>query len=294
MNNETRRRDFLFGSAAAVAVPLLPRTGVAPFAKVTTPGPHLGCVTHDVLEDYSLESIIGVLEAAQFEGVELRTDGKHGVEPGMNQAGRERVRKRFDASKIQLVSFGTITEFHSPDAEERKWNIAIAKKFIDLAKDTGAIGVKVRPNGWGEGVSHEVTIKNIGSSLNELGDYGAQRNVEIWMEVHGSGTAAPDPTAAIMNAAAHKNVGLTWNCNPTDIKDGSVKYAWDTLRPWVRAIHLKDIGAVWNYPWHEFFGLLRASGFNRWEYCEAPAVAESDTERYLKWYKTLWTEWNRA
>lgn len=290
MNDETRRRDFLFSSAAAVAAPSLPGTGGAPFAKVTTPGPHLGCVTYRILHNYDLESIIAFLEAAQFEGVELRTDGEHFVEPSMNQAGREEVRKRFEASKVQLVSFGTLAGFHSPDAEERKWNVAIAKRFIDLAKDTGAIGVKVRPNAWGEGVSHEVTIKNIGSSLRELGDYGAQRNVEIWMQVHGAGISAPEPTAAIMNAANHKNVGLCWNCNQSDIKNGSVKDAWNILRPWVRSMHLKDL-VLWNYPWREFFGLLRTSRYDRWEFLEAIPFAEP--VRYMKWYKALWTELNR-
>lgn len=289
MSDNASRREFLSGAASAMAAPLL---AAAPLGKATAPGPHLGCVTYRLLETYDLETIITLLEKTGFEGVELRTEGKHGVEPSISQAERARVRKRFEASKIKLLSFGTTTEFHSPDAAERRRNVEIAKTFVDLARDTGAIGVKVRPNGWGEGVSHDVTIQNIGAALHELGDYGAERGIQIWLEVHGAGTALAVSTAAIMRAAAHKNVGLTNNCAETDIVNGSVKEHITTLMPWMRTIHLKDIGATaYPYPWRELFNLLRAAGFTGWELCESPPSCE--TERYLRWYKTLWTEFNR-
>ena len=65
---------------------------------------HLGSVTYNVLKDMDLETIIKTLEAAGFEAVELRTEHKHGVEPSISPAERERVRKRFAASKIRLLS----------------------------------------------------------------------------------------------------------------------------------------------------------------------------------------------
>ena len=49
-------------------------------------------------------------------------------------------------------------------------NIEEGKKWIDLAHDTGALGVKVRPNGLPDGVPPETTIRQIGESLRELGD----------------------------------------------------------------------------------------------------------------------------
>ena len=142
----------------------------------------LGAVTYNVLKDYDLEGLIKVLEASGFEGVELRTTHKHGVEIGISDAERERVRQRFQKSKVRLVSFGTTCEFHSPDAEVRKKNVEEGKRWVELAHDTGAIGIKVRPNGFPEGVPREVTIERIGQSLRELGDYGAGRGVEILVQ----------------------------------------------------------------------------------------------------------------
>ncbi len=290
MTLNPKRREFLCGSAASLAAPFLSAAPALPAAK---PGPHLGVVTHRFMVEYDLETIIKLLEAAGFEGVELRTEHKHGVEPSIGPAERARVRKRFESSKVKLVSFGTICEFHSPNAAERNKQVGIGKQFVDLARDLGAIGVKVRPNGWGDGVSHEVTIRNIGGSLRELGDYGAGKGIQIWMEVHGEGTADAKVTQAIMKAAQHKNVGLCWNCNQTDMVNGSVKQSFDLLKPWIRSIHLKDLAAgAYPYPWHEFFGLLRASGFQGWEFAECGPSPEP--ERFLRWYKALWTELNRS
>src|SRR5437867_8640271 len=108
---------------------------------------HLGAVTYNVLKDWDLETIIKNLEAAGFEAVELRTEHKHGVEPSIGAQERERVKARFERSKVRLLSFGSTCEFQSPDAAERRKQIETGKRWIELAHDTGAWGVKVRPNG---------------------------------------------------------------------------------------------------------------------------------------------------
>ena len=245
MNN---RREFLFGSAAGLAAPWIS-------AAAAGPGFHLGCVTHLLFADYDLESIIKLLEVAGFEGVELRTTTaspagqKHGVEPSISQAERARVRKRFEKSKVKLVSFGTVCEFQSPDAAERKRQVETGKTFVDLAKDTGAMGIKVRPYGWGTEPSHEVTIRNIGTALRELGEYAAPKGIGVWLEFHDEGN--PE-TKAMMQIAGLKNVGLCWNSGLSDITNGSVKPCFDLLGPWVRSVHLKDLKAA-NYPFRELF-----------------------------------------
>src|SRR6185436_17839900 len=112
----------------------------------------LGAVTYNVLKDMDLETVIKTLEGAGFEGVELRTTHRHGVEPSIPEPERARVKARFEQSKVKLLSYGTTCEFHSPDAAERKKQGDLAKQFVTLAHDTGAVGVKVRPNGMPAGV----------------------------------------------------------------------------------------------------------------------------------------------
>src|SRR5258708_2233171 len=150
----------------------------------------LGAVTYNVLKDWDLETIIKNLTDAGFEAVELRTGHKHGVEPSINAAERQRVSKLFERSKVRLLSYGTTCEFESPDPAVRKENVATAKSFIHLAHDTGAWGVKVRPNGFPKdpNVSHETTIVNIGEALPELAAYGPGYGAEIWLQAPGRQT----------------------------------------------------------------------------------------------------------
>jgi sugar phosphate isomerase/epimerase len=252
---------------------------------------HLGAVTYNVLKDWDLETIIQKLEEARFEAVELRTGHAHKVEPTLDAAAREQVKKRFERSKVRLLSFGSTCEFESPDPEERRKQIDTGKKFVELAHDTGAWAVKVRPNTLPKGVPAETTIRNIGTSLRELAEYAHGYGVEIWMEVHGRDTQNPPVAAAIMKAADHENVGLCWNSNATDIVNGSVKQSFDLLRRWIRNCHIHDLAGE-KYPYREFFRLLQKSNYERYTLLEAPESKEP--ERFLRYYQALWTELCRA
>ena len=252
---------------------------------------HLGCVTYNLLKDWDLETIIRNLEAAGYEAVELRTGHKHGIEPSLNEAQRNQVRERFQKSKVRLLSFGSTCEFESPDAAVRQQQVEIGKQWVSLAHDTGAWGVKVRPNGLPKGVPIETTIDNIAASLRELGDYGLRYGVEIWMEVHGHTTQNPPVAGAIMRAAKHQNVGVCWNSNPTDVVNGSVKASFELLKPWIRNVHVNDLSN--SYPWRELFTLLRDSGYERYTLAEVDPESK-EPERFLRYYRALWTELSRA
>jgi sugar phosphate isomerase/epimerase len=250
----------------------------------------LGAVTYNVLKDWDVETIITRLEEAGFEAVELRTGHKHGVEPALGAEERKKVRERFERSKVRLLSYGTTCEFHSPEAAVRQEQVKTGQQFVDLAHDTGAWGIKVRPNAFPKGVPRETTIQNIAAGLHELGEYGQGKGVEIWLEVHGSETRIPSVCAAIMQATKHKQVGLCWNSNDTDVVNGSVKASFELLRPWIKNVHITELANP-KYPWRELFSLLRQSGYDRYTLCEAQESKEP--ERFLRWYKALWTELTR-
>jgi sugar phosphate isomerase/epimerase len=252
---------------------------------------HLGCVTYNLLKDWGLETIIQNLEGAGYEAVELRTGHKHGIEPSLNETQRNQVRERFQKSKVRLLSFGSTCEFESPDAAVRQQQVEIGKQWVSLAHDTGAWGVKVRTKGLPSGVPVETTIENIGASLRELGDYGLRYGVEIWMEVHGHTTQNLPVAGAIMRAAKHQNVGVCWNSNPTDVVNGSVKASFELLKPWIRNVHINDLSN--SYPWRELFTLLRDSGYERYTLAEVDPESK-EPERFLRYYRALWTELSRA
>lgn len=254
----------------------------------------LGVVTYNIAKDWDLETLISVCETVGLEGVELRTTHKHGVQPSLSPAEREKVRKRFEKTKVKLVGLGTVCEFHSPNSDELKRNIEEGKRFIELAHDIGAIGIKVRPNALPGGVPKERTIHQIGKAIKELGEYAKDFGVEVWLEVHGQGTSDLSVIRAIMEVALHPNndqssikVGVCWNSNNTDIVDGSVKSTFALVRNWIRHVHINELWRE-DYPWRELFKLLRDAGYEGYMMAEIPESA--DAVRLLRYYRALFRE----
>ena len=249
----------------------------------------LGLVTYNVGRDWNVDTIIEKLEATGFEAVELRSTHRHGVEPGLDPSEVESVRSKFESSEVRLLSLGSACEFHSPDAEERAANVRETARFVELAHDLGCWGVKVRPNGFPEGVRRDVTIRRIGEALRACGDHGQGYGVEIWVEVHGRGTQQPEAMRAIMDSCGHPNVGICWNSNPTDIRNGSLQPAFDLLKEFIRNVHIRDLP---DYPHRELFSLLKSIRYDRYTLAETAPSCEPD--RYLRFYSALWRELVRS
>ncbi|MCX6625408.1 MAG: TIM barrel protein [Acidobacteria bacterium] len=282
------RRNFLQTTAAGGALTRLSPAVAA--ASALTPGFHLGCVTYNLFPNADLDTVILMLQTAGFEGVELRTTNKHGVEPSLDAPSRAAVRKKFEASKVRLYSYGTTCEFHSPDPAIRQKQVEIGKQFVDLAVDTGAAGIKVRPNGFPKELTREQTIGNISAALRQLGDYAGGKKIGVWLEIHGRGTNDPAVCAAIMKATNHPAVGLCWNSNDEEVENGSVRHNFELVRPWIRHVHINELSKT-VYPYRELFSLLREANYQGFTLCECQESKEP--ERFLRWYKAMWTELNR-
>ncbi len=73
-----------------------PSNALTAASELAPPPFRLGLVTYELAKDWNIETIIKNCEDAGFEGVELRTTHKHGVEPSLSKSRRAEVRKRFD------------------------------------------------------------------------------------------------------------------------------------------------------------------------------------------------------
>jgi sugar phosphate isomerase/epimerase len=277
-------RRTLLASTAALAIAWDP----APARAKEVKRMKLGTITYNVAQSWDLSTLLHHVKAAGMEGVELRTGHAHGVEVTLTSAQRKETRRRFADSGVTLWGLGTVCEFHATDAAVVARNIEDCKRWCELAQDVGAHGVKVRPNGLPEGVPIEKTLAQIGAALAECGRAADANGVEIWLEVHGQGTAHPPYIRAILDHAAHPRVGACWNSNKGDIVNGSVKQYFDLLAPLIRSCHVNDL---WDeaYPYRELFALLQRSGYDRFTLCEVGAsIRPEDGVPFLSCYHGLW------
>jgi sugar phosphate isomerase/epimerase len=293
MPADLTRRSFLAAGAAAVAAPALT-------AQPAPAGPRfrLGLVTYNVAAQWDLPTLLRVCREVGIAAVECRTTHRHGVEPALAADARRDVRRQFADSGVVFWGCGSVCEFHAADPAVVRRNVEDCKRFVDLVKDLGGRGVKVRPNGVPPGGDPARTFAQIGRALAECGRAAADAGVEIWVEVHGAVTAVPRNVKTIMDACGHPAVGVTWNSNATDLDEQKgVGTAFELLRPWVKSCHINDLenDRRGTYPYRDLFRRLTAMNYDRYTLIEVGRTYDvaAGTE-FLKGYKKLWDELTRA
>jgi sugar phosphate isomerase/epimerase len=249
----------------------------------------LGLVTYNLAPKWDLATIIKNCKAAGFEGVEFRTTHAHGVEPSLSAEQRREVKQRCADGGLTIWGLGTACEFHSPDAEVVRRQVAACGEFVKLAADIGARGVKVRPNALPKEVPVHKTLEQIGKSLAACGKVAGDLGVEVWLEVHGKESAHPPHIREMMDHCDHRAVGVCWNSNAGDVVNGSVREYFKLLAKDIKSCHINELSSA--YPWRELFACLKEVGYDRFTLCE---IAESaDPVRLMKYYRALWLELQR-
>lgn len=252
----------------------------------------LGIVTYMWGAEWDLPTILLNCAETGFEGVELRTTHKHGVEPSLTEVERRDVRKRFVDSPIRFLGPGTACEYHNPDHGIVQQNIELTKKFVELSHDLGGTGVKVRPNGFVKGEDRAKTIERIGQALRTCGEHAAGFGQEIRVEVHGKGTSEPAVMREIMDAADHPQVVVCWNSNPGETVNGSLTRSFDLLKAKLGGtVHIHDLYDR-TYPYRELFTLLKSQNYSGFCLSESPAT--TDPQRVMRYYRALFDELARA
>lgn len=283
MKKEFSRRNFIQAAAVTATAAMLPSLDLsaAKPKKATEIALNknplkLGLMTYRVGMKWDIDTIIKNLTEAKYEHVELRQTHAHGVETTLSAAERAAVKKRFQDAGL-AISLASGYSYNSPDPAVLKKSIEGTKEYILLAKDVGALGIRV----FGSNAKDDAMLKQIGESLAEVGEFGHQNGVQIRVCNDG-------PTLAMIkkNIDASKSpyVYVNWNCPMTDMEGDGFEANFNTVKDKIGNIHLRDLYN--DYPWRLFFSLLSKSGYTG--YCDAEIPAfEGDAVRSLKYYRSL-------
>jgi sugar phosphate isomerase/epimerase len=286
--NTSRRKFLVAGMAVLPASTVLgsaPSSGSHSRTKVAGARMKLGMVTYNLGKDWDIPTLIDHCRRTRFEGVELRTTHRHGVEVTLSPEQRAEVRRRFADSPVELFSLGSAFDYHTPDATRLRADMEATREYLQLAKDVGASGIKVRPNGLPKDVPEEKTLEQIGRSLSELGGTAADLGLQIRLEVHGTGTAQLPRIRRIMDIANHPNVGVCWNSNQTDLDGAGFDANFDLVRGRINEVHLRDL-YLDEYPFRNLFQRLKESGYTGYTLAEIPE--SPDPIRVMNYFRGLW------
>ena len=278
------RRDFLVSVAAASSLAGV-RSGQTPRASLDWQGLKLGTVTYNIAKDWDLPTLVKNLGDTGFDGVELRTTHKHGVEISLSAAARAEVRKRFEDSPVKIGGLGTTCEYQSADPAVLRKNIDETKEWVQLARDIGSPSVKVRPNGLAKDVPEERTLEQIGRALRECGAFAIDHGVKIQLEVHGDITSRVPRIRKILDIGGnHPGVRVCWNSNQTDLLDGGFDANFGLVRDHIGQVHMRDL-FLEEYPWRQLLTALTDMRFDG--YCFAEIPESADPLRVLRYFRGL-------
>lgn len=291
-----KRRNFVKTAAlttSAVMIPFAGKPAEVQKAKpvLNTKPLKIGVMTYTIAKDWDIETIIKNLTEANYQTVELRTTHAHGVEITMPAAKRAEVKKRFKDSPLEVISLASGFQYHAPDPAELKKNIDGTKEYIKLAKDVGAVGIRVFGNALPTGVPEEKTEQQIGKALAEVGEFGYNNGVEVRICVHGTKTNKPSVIKKIIDYSGSPHVYINWNCNPTDTEEGGIEANFNLLKDRLKGVHMHELWMA-DYPYRQLFRLLSGMGYKG--YCNAEIDGNDDPVRFLKYYRALFLAYQDA
>lgn len=266
---QNSRRGFLKTAIGISTASLLPVSLMAGQDLLRTSGMQFGLCTYLWGKDWDVPTLIRNCEKTGLLGVELRVEHAHKVEPNLSTKERAEVKKRFADSKVTMVGCGTNEQYDFPEPARLKKAIENTKAYITLSHDCGGSGVKVKPNGFHEGIPHEKTIEQIGRALNEVGKFGADHGQQIRLEVHGNETQELPNIKAIMDVADHKNVTVCWNSNDEDLIGQGLEYNFKLVKDRLGdTVHVRELN-IGSYPYQQLFNLFKAVNYKGWILLEA-------------------------
>ncbi len=258
------RKDFIRNLSLLVGASALPGSLLASVGSKPGSQMKLGLVTYLWAKDWDIPTIIRNCTATNILGVELRVEHAHGVTLDLTKAQRAEVKKQFDDSPVEIVGMGTNEQYDWTSPERLKESIETTKKWLQLSKDIGGSGVKVKPNQFHEGVPKEKTLEQIGKALNELGRYALDMGQIIRLEVHGNGTQELPNIKQIMDQVKNPGATVCWNCNDQDLIGGGLEYNFNLVKDRFGDIcHVRELN-VGNYPYQQLMNLFVKMDYKGW------------------------------
>jgi len=261
---KTNRKNFIKSLSLLTGAVLLPGFKIPKGKLLSEKKMKLGLVTYLWGKDWDIPTLIKNCTTAGIQGVELRIEHAHGVNLSLSSAERKDVKKQFEESKIELIGMGTNQKYDYIDQNELNESIEVTKKYIELSHDIGGSGVKVKPNGFHEGVPKEKTLEQIGKSLNVVGNYAAKFGQMIRLEVHGKGTQQLPNIKEIMSYVDSSNVGVCWNCNGQDLWNEGLEHNFNLVKDrFGDTVHVRELNSE-EYPYQELMNLFVKMDYKGW------------------------------
>lgn len=201
----------------------------------------------------SLAETIEVAQRFGYDGIEPRLDSghAHGIEVALSADQRKSVRQHIEDNGIGLACLATSLSYADPSKTEDVIRQTVER--IDLAGDIGVpvmrvFGGKINSDLLSrllkrnnpEGAMREKATDLLVNSLARVAGHAEERGVIVCMETHDD-WCDPAHVAAVVERVNSPAVRVNWDImHPVRTAGVSMDDAFQTLRPWIRHLHIHD------------------------------------------------------
>ena len=196
----------------------------------------LGC------PDWGFEKILSEYSKIGIEGIEIRgLEGETDADKIERFApeNAENTLNKLKEKNLKLVGFGTSCSFHDP--EKYLENISQGKKSIDVCERMGIPFIRVFGNSFPPERNKEAVISDVVSGLSELCEYGKEKGVNVYLEIHGDFNTTETVSPILCQMKSNPNFGILWDIEHSDRAYGdNVLPFYRLISPYVRHVHVKD------------------------------------------------------
>lgn len=152
-------------------------------------------------------------------------------------------RDELTAAGFQVCGLASSVRFDDKDPAERERQTEIGRSYVDLAVELGAEFVRVFGDSLPEkddAAGRAAVISNVAAGLTVLGEYGAERRVQVLLETHGDFSDS-QVVQATMEQVTSDHAGVLWDTHhPWRFYGESLSETFSRLKPWIRHTHWKD------------------------------------------------------
>jgi sugar phosphate isomerase/epimerase len=188
---------------------------------------------------WTLEQAVRAAAEQGYDGIELRLIDDQTITPDLVSAHKERIRRAFAGSGVELASLGSSVRLSMSDPAERARNIADGVAFCGLARELGAPIIRVFGGKRPDGVSLEQGIENVAAGLRAIASAAEDAGVKLVLETHDD-FAASTAVAAVMARVPSPAVGALWDTHHPYRMGESCSTVWRNLSGRLIHTHVKD------------------------------------------------------
>ena len=148
------------------------------------------------------------------------------------------MRNLIAGSGVAVCCVATGCRYADPAAAGK--HVADTHTYIDLAADVGCTRLRVFGGPLPKDMERERAVEQVADSLRSVADHAQQRGVTLCFETHDAWTE-PTHVADVMQRVNHPAVAVNWDImHPILFGKSTMDDAFETLRPWIRHVHVHD------------------------------------------------------